>query len=772
MSLLINKILEICLKVSGVWPYSVHILGPFLLLSTLVTTLPFQFWKVLLLFDNPVLLMDSLSDILAEILILIKLFAIWKSKSQINHLIRRIDDDWNQKSLPEEWKLLARYCYLFCKFDISLYVSAAVFYYPDLISTYLKKPIEARQLLFQSYYPFGYQHSPWYEILFLTQISQAIVMMSVDTLSKSLLVTYVLHIGARIFLMENYILKYSNSCSIRNNVESREIAENIKSIVIEHQNIQYLVQNIDNIYSYISIFQIIFSNVIICVTGFVMITAVESSNIFLLFKFVAYIIAMLSQAFTFCIAGQYLRNKGESLIYLIYNSFWYKSRPTDVRSVSFILFNAQKPLTLNGGRVIQLSINTFAQILKTSFSYLSVLRATNWYLGNRSATTDQFICNFSFFNCDEMKIPIIGKPVEYTLKISGLWPDYFNIFGVIFIMSGLFTLIPFQVWDIFKEFNNTFIILDDLSHLIGEIMLYSKFLIIWYHKSVFNSLLREMREDYENGDKIEDWSELISASHRFSKFDYAMYAGTASMYYIQFILNYAVTPVENREMMIRAQYPFDFKSSPMFEIMTLIQIVQGLACCCIQALSESLLVALVLHVCGHIDLLSVKVDEFSVMCMNDKNNISLKSMIKQHLKVLNIVHKVETVYTYASFIQVFLSTFMICCSGFIVLTLTDDVVIMSKFVMLCVSATWQGYSFCFVGQRLINESEKISTKIYNTFWYCVSAKEIRAVSYMINVAHLPLRLTAGKLISLSAQTFTSMMKTSFSYISVLKACNT
>ena len=80
MSLLINKTLEICLKVVGIWPYSLNYIGPLALLSTLVTTLPSQCFNAMRLMDEPMLLMDSLSDILAEVLIFFKLFAIWSAK--------------------------------------------------------------------------------------------------------------------------------------------------------------------------------------------------------------------------------------------------------------------------------------------------------------------------------------------------------------------------------------------------------------------------------------------------------------------------------------------------------------------------------------------------------------------------------------------------------------------------------------------------------------------------------------------------------------------
>lgn len=111
--------------------------------------------------------------------------------SQIEDLIRTINNDWDNKDLPEKWKISARNCYLFCKIDISLYLSTVIFYYPDLISTYLKKPHHDRQLLLQSHYPFDYQSSPWYELLFVMQIFQGFSLIAVDTLSKSLLVACV-----------------------------------------------------------------------------------------------------------------------------------------------------------------------------------------------------------------------------------------------------------------------------------------------------------------------------------------------------------------------------------------------------------------------------------------------------------------------------------------------------------------------------------------------------------------------------------------------------
>ena len=52
----------------------------------------------------------------------------------------------------------------------------------------------------------------------------------------------------------------------------------------------------------------------------------ESANVILMMKFIMYIMAMLSQAFTFCVAGQFLRDKVFLNIILIF----YKNKDNHV----------------------------------------------------------------------------------------------------------------------------------------------------------------------------------------------------------------------------------------------------------------------------------------------------------------------------------------------------------------------------------------------------------------------------------------------------------
>ncbi|XP_014487188.1 PREDICTED: uncharacterized protein LOC106750980, partial [Dinoponera quadriceps] len=58
-----------------------------------------------------------------------------------------------------------------------------------------------------------------------------------------------------------------------------------------------------------------------------------------------------------------------------YNTPWYNLKPSDGRVLLFIILRSQKQLTLTAGKMVDLSLESFASIMKASGSYLSVLLA-------------------------------------------------------------------------------------------------------------------------------------------------------------------------------------------------------------------------------------------------------------------------------------------------------------------------------------------------------------------------------------------------------------
>jgi len=82
----------------------------------------------------------------------------------------------------------------------------------------------------------------------------------------------------------------------------------------------------------------------------------------------------LIQLTLYSFIGNYLKSEMEEIGLSIYQSAWYSFPKKLARNVIFILMQTKSPVVLQAGNYIVINLSTYVNILKTSFSYLSVLR--------------------------------------------------------------------------------------------------------------------------------------------------------------------------------------------------------------------------------------------------------------------------------------------------------------------------------------------------------------------------------------------------------------
>jgi len=83
---------------------------------------------------------------------------------------------------------------------------------------------------------------------------------------------------------------------------------------------------------------------------------------------------VLTQLTLYSFIGNYLKSEMEEIGISIYQSAWYSFPRKLTKNVVFILTQIKSPVTLQAGNFIIVNLSTYVSILKTSFSYLSVLR--------------------------------------------------------------------------------------------------------------------------------------------------------------------------------------------------------------------------------------------------------------------------------------------------------------------------------------------------------------------------------------------------------------
>lgn len=84
--------------------------------------------------------------------------------------------------------------------------------------------------------------------------------------------------------------------------------------------------------------------------------------------------AFLVQLTLYSVVGDYLKTQMEEVAQSVYQSVWYELPAKVRRNLVFIMMWTQLPIKLQAGNFVVVDLGSYMSILKTSISYLSVLR--------------------------------------------------------------------------------------------------------------------------------------------------------------------------------------------------------------------------------------------------------------------------------------------------------------------------------------------------------------------------------------------------------------
>ncbi|KAL0133989.1 hypothetical protein PUN28_001122 [Cardiocondyla obscurior] len=147
-------------------------------------------------------------------------------------------------------------------------------------------------------------------------------------------------------------------------------------LVERHNKVISFSENIEQLFSFIGLMQVVWNTLLICCLGFVLIISVyNETGVFMLVKTVFAYLAITTEAFIICFAGEYLSLKGALIARATYETLWYDMPSDRSKYIIFIIMRSQKRLAITAGKMMDLSFETFMTIMKASASYVSVLYA-------------------------------------------------------------------------------------------------------------------------------------------------------------------------------------------------------------------------------------------------------------------------------------------------------------------------------------------------------------------------------------------------------------
>ncbi|XP_011870727.1 PREDICTED: odorant receptor 22c-like [Vollenhovia emeryi] len=380
-----------------------------------------------------------------------------------------------------------------------------------------------------------------------------------------------------------------------------------------------------------------------------------------------------------------------------------------------------------------------------------------------------------------MRTTTISRLIRFNLHIYGIWPHASNVVVRLYWIIMLSTAQVFQYryvvvnihMDDFPEY------IDAVSSAMASSLLYIKLVIFWTHERIFLDLIQMMSVDWQdytsNPNSLRIMTNGANVARRASRWIVGFQIVSVISYTAGVIATNA-SPERSepykKDLILKMELPFNISTNFLYTTVQTVQCYHLFLVACGITTTNSLLVTLVIHICGQIDIFREKLTNIFSKYSAYSDETTLRTLILKHQRIILFAENIDTLYTFISLMMLLSDTIIICCLGFIIATSLNTpnaAAILIKCVMFYISINFETFIYCFSGEYLSAKSKMIGSAAYDSLWYNFPPKESQNILFLIMRSQKRLTITSGKIVDLSLERFTSVVKASLSYISVLLA---
>ncbi|XP_025262764.1 odorant receptor 4-like [Camponotus floridanus] len=221
--------------------------------------------------------------------------------------------------------------------------------------------------------------------------------------------------------------------------------------------------------------------------------------------------------------------------------------------------------------------------------------------------------------------------------------------------------------------------------------------------------------------------------------------------------------------------PFNINIQNTYRLILIAEFVHMIFCNWLLGIVNAILLTLVLHMGGQVEILQSWLSQLVPKKIGNKEEsiVTLTNkIIRKHNRIIQFSENIEILYTYIALLLFASNTILMCSIAFLIVTAIgtpDATEQILKSILFFWNTNLEAFIFCYAGEYLSNKSRAIEFATYNCPWYNLKSKDIRILLFIILRSQKEMTLTAGKIMDLSLKSFTSIMNTSGSYLSVMLA---
>ncbi|CAK9804302.1 Odorant receptor 4 [Anthophora quadrimaculata] len=307
---------------------------------------------------------------------LMKYWALAARKPRIKECIEEVQSDWKQVEPCKDREMMLKYG----RMGRNLTIICALFMYTGgtIYHTILQFATETfvgehnrtiKPLVYPTYSAlFDVQTSPTYELVYLVHCMCGYVIYSITAGACGLAALFATHACGQIDIV------MSRLGDLVNGKESSDLNKRLIKIVEHHLRILRFSATVQTVLQEVCFVEFVGSTFIICLLEYYCITDWESGNTIGLTTYTMLLISFTFNIFILCYIGELLVEKSSKVGLSCFTINWYHLPTNTIHGLILIIAMSNSPVKISAGKVVDLSLSTFGNVLKTSLAYLSFLR--------------------------------------------------------------------------------------------------------------------------------------------------------------------------------------------------------------------------------------------------------------------------------------------------------------------------------------------------------------------------------------------------------------
>nr|WGO81785.1 olfactory receptor 111 [Microplitis mediator] len=378
---------------------------------------------------------------------------------------------------------------------------------------------------------------------------------------------------------------------------------------------------------------------------------------------------------------------------------------------------------------------------------------------------------------------------RFFISMFGLWPlqrdNFYRKFRIGYYLCQLIILTVSVVYKLTINCGDVDDTLLSYLLLIGSIMIFIKIFYASTHRDYLKRLLISSYQDWEsikNADYIElmvnnsaiynSVSLIICSSGLISIILYDIkiifFTDSSAVPILDHYSNKTVYK-DQLQFLLPSSCIYNNVSKNLYYVILVNQMVQSYIIIAGGSCSSAMFILVTGHICGQFDILIKRMDKF---CDNNYNfevkNHELTTIIQRHQHLIFLSDSLEIVYNKVILTQMAGCLTSLSISGIVLLLSINEKDIITTMRSACIMnlIILESYIFAYMADTLSGKGDIMLRTIYS-YWYKIPIinKNIAVITMRLCVAPY---LTVGKFFNLTNESFMDIIKTAFSYLSVLR----